>query len=133
MDGSNLELGARRSGTLGFNDLDAWKTSVLVAKEVYLLTKSFPKEEMFAITNQIKRASTSVSANIAEGFGRQTVKDKINFYHIAYGSLLETKNFIYLAIELEFTNQDETVKLLETITVCQKLINGLIRSSKERL
>lgn len=127
------EFGVGKPGAISFNDLEAWKKSISLAKDIYLITKNFPKDELFALTNQIKRASTSVSANIAEGFGRQTVKDKINFYHIAYGSLLETKNFIYLAIELEFIDQDSADTLLESTTTCQKLINGLIRSSKARL
>ncbi len=70
-----------------YQKLDAWKTAMQLVKEVYLLTKKFPKEEVYALTSQIKRASVSIPTNIAEGMGRQYKKDTIQFLHISRGSV----------------------------------------------
>ena len=113
-----------------FEDLEVWKESLKLARLIYTCTKSFPKEEQFALTNQIRRASYSVSANIAEGFGRSTSRDKLHFYTIAYGSLLETKNFLYLAKELEYI--DIIDHELEQVISCQKLLNAFMRPLKEK-
>jgi four helix bundle protein len=83
-----------------FEQLNVWQKSQDLAVDIYKLTKDFPSDELFAITNQLRRAASSISANIAEGFGRQTNKDKLHFYVIAYGSLLEVKNFLYLSNKL---------------------------------
>ena len=110
-----------------FEQLESWKTSQDLAVFVYSLTKQFPQEEKFGITSQIKRSSSSISANIAEGFGRRTIKDKLNFYTIAYGSLLETKNFLYLAQKLKYIDNHLLEESLIKVTSCQKLINGSIK------
>ena len=107
-----------------FEDLEVWRESQDLAVQVYKITKSFPKDEIFAMTNQIRRAVTSVSANIAEGFGRASTNDKIHFYTMAYGSLLEVKNFFYLAEKLEYIDAVTLEKTLIRITSCQKLINA---------
>lgn len=85
-----------------FEDLVVWQESIDITVRVYQITKLFPKEEIFGITSQMRRAASSVPANIAEGFGRRSIKDKLHFYDIVYGSLLETKNFLYLAQKLEY-------------------------------
>ena len=69
-----------------YQKLDAWKISMQLVKEIYLLTKFYPKEEFFALTSQTKRAAVSIPSNIAEGMGRQHKKDTIHFLHIARGS-----------------------------------------------
>lgn len=107
-----------------FEDLEVWRESQLFAVEIYRITRSFPQDELYAMTNQMRRASSSVSANIAEGFGRATKNDKLHFYTIAYGSLLEVKNFLYLAQKLNYINEDILNKLLKQSLTCQKLING---------
>ena len=84
-----------------FEQLHAWQEAQTLAVFVYTIIKQFPKNEIFGLTSQIKRASSSVSANIAEGFGRRTIADKLHFYAIAYGSLLETKNFPHLILSFE--------------------------------
>jgi len=107
-----------------FEDLEVWRESQNLAVEVYKLTKSFPKDEIFAMTSQVRRAVTSISANIAEGFGRSSTNDKLHFYTMAYGSLLEVKNFLYLAEKLEYIDRAMLEKVLIQITSCQKLINA---------
>ena len=79
-----------------FKDLKAWQLSFELASKVYRATKNFPKEEQFGITNQLRRASVSISSNIAEGFGRSSRKEKDQFYSIAYGSLLEVESQLLL-------------------------------------
>lgn len=110
-----------------FEDLRVWQESQAWAVSVYRTTKSFPKDEIYGITSQIRRAVSSISANISEGFGRKSVKDKLHFYVIAYGSCLETKNFLYLSQKLDYISQNELDELiLQGITV-QKLLNAFMR------
>lgn len=96
-----------------FEDMPVWHDSQEFAVEVYKATKEFPKEELYSLVNQMRRSASSVSANIAEGFGRSTEKDRLHFYHIALGSLLETKNFIYLAGRLGYIEKDKLSVLIE--------------------
>ena len=107
-----------------FEDLSVWQESQVFAVDVYKITKKFPKEEVFAMTSQLRRAVSSVSANLAEGFGRASISDKLHFYVMAYGSLLETKNFLYLSEKLNYINKNDLNSLLERCTSCQKLINA---------
>lgn len=107
-----------------FEDLRVWQESQLFAVSIYKLTKNFPQEELFAMTSQLRRASSSISANIAEGFGRSTAKDKLHFYTMAYGSLLEVKNFLYLAEKLGYLQKPELETLIVHSISCQKLINA---------
>jgi four helix bundle protein len=116
--------------TNNFEDLEAWQKSIDFAATVYTATKTFPKSEQFGITNQLRRASSSISANIAEGFGRRTVKDKLHFYTIAYGSLLETKSFIHLANKLDYDINNYS-EILEEATSLQMLLNAFIKSTRK--
>jgi four helix bundle protein len=75
-----------------YQSLDAWKISMQLIKEIYVLIKSYLKDELYALTSQTKRAAVSVSCNIAEGLGRQYKKDTIQFLHISRGSLYELKH-----------------------------------------
>lgn len=124
------ELGVGKKTYFGFEDLDAWQESHNLAVEVYLVTKNFPKDEIFGITSQIRRSASSISANIAEGFGRATVADRLNFLSIARGSLLETRNFIYLAEKLEYLDSLKSQELIQQTVRCEKLIYGFRKSLK---
>ena len=88
------------------------------------MTKTFPKDEMFAMTSQLRRAAYSVSANIAEGFGRKSKSDKLHFYTMAYGSLLEVKNFLYLSQKLDYIPEKVMGNIIDDVTTCQKLLNA---------
>jgi four helix bundle protein len=120
-------MGQDREAVRNFEDLEAWKKAIELAVEVYKITKRYPKEEMFALTNQMRRASTSVSANLAEGCGRYNFKEKLQFYRIANGSLLEVKSFCYLSEKLEYMSTEQLKEILDLILSCQKLISALIR------
>ncbi len=109
-----------------YQNLEVWKVSMLLVKEVYLLTKFFPKEELFALTSQIKRASVSVSANIAEGLGRQYKKDTLQFLHISRGSLYELETLINVAVMVEIVNAEQFEKLLKMIDETARLLSGFI-------
>lgn len=85
-----------------FTQLIAWQKNHNVALSIYKLTKNFPKEEQFGITSQMRRAATSVTANIAEGFGRFHFKDRIKFYYQSRGSNMELQNHIILAKDLGY-------------------------------
>lgn len=107
-----------------FENLTVWQESQNFAVAVYKVSRSFPKEELFGITSQMRRAVSSISANIAEGFGRTSTKDKLHFYTIAYGSLLETKNFLYLSEKLGYLDREQLDRLIAHSVSCQKLINA---------
>ena len=99
-----------------FKDLLVWQKSHQFVLEVYKLTKKFPKDELFALTSQFRRAAVSVPANIAEGYTRKGVKDKLRFYNIAQGSLEECRYYIILSNDLNYIQDLEIVKLLEEIS-----------------
>lgn len=111
-----------------FEQSHAWQQSQDLAVAIYMYTKQFPDDERFGITSQMRRAVSSISANIAEGFGRRAKNDKKHFYTIAYGSLLETKNFAYLSCKLGYITEHQLNEILTSVEDIQKLINGLIRS-----
>jgi four helix bundle protein len=112
----------------GFETLLAWQKSQDLAVEIYSILRLLPDNEEFGLKSQLRRASASISANIAEGYGRSSSKDRANFLSIANGSLLETKNFIYLAERLEYIDQQTTSELLDLATSCQRLIHGYRKS-----
>ncbi len=114
----------------GFETLHTWQKSQDLAVEVYTMLKMFPNEEEFGLKSQLRRAYSSISANIAEGYGRSTIADQTHFLNIAYGSLLETKNFIYLAERLEYIDSKTMSELIELCVSCQKLIIGYRKSLK---
>ena len=111
-----------------FYDLDAWTKAHAFILEIYKTTKEFPKEELYGITSQLRRAASSVAANIAEGFSRYHYNDKIRFYHNARGSVSETQNFIFLVKDLAFITENKFKHLFTLSEEINKLINGLIRS-----
>ena len=115
-----------------FYQLDAWKESHKLNLLVYKITNAFPKDEKYCLTDQIRRAVSSITANIAEGFGRFHFTDKIRFYHQARGSIKEVQNFIILAKDLGYFNVEEAKKIWKKSKDAEKLINGLIRSAEKQ-
>ncbi len=115
-------------GINSFYDLDAWRKAHGFVLEIYNTTKKFPKEELYGITSQLRRASASITANISEGFSRCHYNDKIRFYHNARGSISEIQNFLFLSKDLAFLTDKEFKYLFDLTEGINKLINGLIRS-----
>jgi len=109
-------------------DLEVWRKTKDLAREIYLLTNSFPTQEQFGLVSQLRRASISVPSNIAEGCGRDSSKDTVRFLFIARGGLYEIETQIILAHELGFIKQEDTKeKILELINTSKKLLNGFIK------
>jgi four helix bundle protein len=113
-----------------FKDLIVWQEGHQLVIQVYKLTKSFPREELYSLSDQIKRAVSSVTSNIAEGFGRHTYKEKIQFYYQAQGSLIEVKNQLIIAKDVGFVGLNEFDILYSQANKVHSLLQGLIRKSK---
>lgn len=111
-----------------FYQLEVWQEAKGLCVEVYKVTKNFPKDELFGITTQMRRASSSVCANIAEGFGRYHFNDKIRFYYQARGSLVEVQNFLIISHELEYLGKEKYADLFKKTNEISKMLNGLIKS-----
>jgi four helix bundle protein len=107
-----------------FKDLEAWKKGRILVNKVYEITKTFPKTENFGLTSQMRRCVVSVPSNIAEGLGRNTSKDTLQFLFIARGSLYELETLIILASDQEYIN--DITNLIEIIIDARKILNGLI-------
>lgn len=121
-----------REITESFEQLEVWQKAIDLAVEIYELTDVFPKSELYSLTNQMRRASSSISANIAEGYGRHGLKEKLQFYKIANGSLLETKSFCYLSQRLNYIDEKQLDNILPDFISTQKMINAMIKSVRER-
>jgi four helix bundle protein len=113
-----------------FTDLNAWKEAHLLVLGIYKLTQKFPKEEQFGLMNQIRRASVSITSNIAEGFSRNSYREKAQFYSMALGSLTEAQNQLLIAKDLSYITKDEFLSLADKTVIVSKLLNGLIKKSK---
>ena len=116
-----------------YRQLIAWQKSFELVKLIYSTTKSFPKEEIYGLTSQVKRAAVSVPSNIAEGQGRDSTKEFLHHLSIAYGSLMEVETQILIAESLEYLKSEETKLILEKTAETGRLINGLIRSLKNKI
>lgn len=112
-----------------FTDLITWQEGHKLVLEIYKLTKQFPSDERFGLVSQLRRASVSVTSNIAEGFSRISYKEKIQFYAIALGSLTELQNQIIIAKDLKYFSASEFQKMNDHIVLINKMINGLMKSS----
>jgi len=115
-----------------FYDLEAWKKGHELTLEIYKITKDFPKEELYGIVSQLRRAGSSITANMAEGFARYHYKDKARFYYQARGSVAEVQSFLLLAKDLNFINLESCKNLGEKANKTAQLINGLIRSIEKQ-
>ncbi len=108
-----------------FRDIAVWQKSHNLVLEIYKITKQFPKEEVYGITSQIRRAAVSVPANIAEGFARKGTRDKLRFYNIAIASLSEVTYFLILSKDLSYA---QTALLQEKADEVGKMLNGYMKS-----
>jgi four helix bundle protein len=113
-----------------FEDLDVWQKGKVLTLKIYEIASHFPKDEVFGISSQVKRAALSVPANIAEGFGRFHYLDKAKFYLNARGSLYELKSHLLVAKELGFIKDgaaDDSFELIEQLSL---KINNLINATR---
>lgn len=119
-----------RSKIRSFTDLIVWETGHKLVILIYQITKNFPREETYSLTNQMRRAASSITSNIAEGFGRRTYKEKIQFYYQAQGSLTELKNQILIAKDIDYLTETQIFQLVELSNSTHQLLQGLIKRSK---
>jgi len=111
-----------------YRDLITWQKSLELARKVYLFTKSFPKDELYGLTSQARRASVSVPANIAEGHARNHRKEHVQFLGIAKGSLAELQTYFVLAEKLKFVEPSETEELVRDSEEVEKILAGRTNS-----
>jgi four helix bundle protein len=113
--------------------LDLWNTAMELAVLVYEVTDSFPKAERYSLTDQVRRAVASVPSNIAEGAGRQTKKEFINYLHMAQGSLSELDTHLEPAKRLRYLAQDNWATIDGRMERIDKMLSGLIRHQKRNI
>ena len=113
-----------------FTDLNAWKEGHCLVLKIYKITKLFPKDELFGIVNQMRRCAVSITSNIAEGFSRQSYKEKVQFYCISQGSLTELQNQLIIAKDVKYISEGLFQELIDQSIKVHKILNGLIKSSK---
>lgn len=111
--------------TYSFEKLEVWIESKNFALIIYRMTKSFPTEEKFGLVSQLRRASISISSNIAEGTSRNTNKDKAHFMTMAYSSTIEVLNQVIIAKDLNFISENEYIEIREKISKITNMLNAL--------
>ena len=114
-----------------FRDLIVWQKSIDFVESIYLLVKCLPKEETYALSDQLRRAVISVPSNIAEGFGRESTKEYIRFLYIALGSASEVETQIIIGNRIGYFNNIE--QYIYNINEIKKMLNGLISSLKRKV
>ena len=114
-----------------FRNLNVYIKSKELVKQIYELLKKFPREEQFALSDQLRRAVISIPSNIAEGSGRNSQKDRAHFYNIAYGSLMEVFSQLDIACDLGYISQEEFNQLESLINEEAKMLSGLIAKRKQ--
>ncbi len=111
-----------------FRQLKVWEKSHQLALEIYKVTKHFPKEELYGLTSQIRRSSTSIPTNIAEGCGRFTDADFARFIQVAMGSASETEYQLILARDLDFLTKDSYEKLHNDVEEVKRMLASLLKT-----
>lgn len=111
-----------------YNDLEVWKLSKELAKDIYELARHFPVDECYGLTQQIRRAADSIMSNIAEGSGRRSTQEFMRFVNIASGSLCEVESQLLLAVDLEYVRQEAADLILAKADRVSKMLYGLHQS-----
>ena len=111
-----------------YKDLVVWQKGIELVNEMYVVTRIFPKEEMFGLTNQLRRAAISIPANIAEGWGRSSTKNYVQFIKISLGSLFELETLIIIAKDQNYLEEQIMNKISVEITEIGKMLNKLIHN-----
>ncbi len=113
-----------------FTDLKVWQQGHQLVILIYKLTNKFPQKETYSLTDQLRRASVSITSNITEGFGRQTLKEKVQYYYQAQGSLIEVKNQIMIAKDVGYLPKTDFNSLYHQANITHQLLPGLITKTK---
>jgi len=115
------------------HNLLVWQKARELVKNIYQLCKEIPKEEMFGLTQQLKRAAVSIPANISEGMGRHTIKDSLRFFYISKGSIYEIETLIIISFDLQFLTKEKANELTSQSFEISKMLSGLIKNYESRL
>lgn len=115
-----------------FTDLRVWQMGHELVLETYKITQAFPKDEVFGLTSQLRRAIVSFTSNIAEGFSRKSFKEKAQFYSVALGSLTETQNQLLIARDIGYLEKKKFDVLAQKTVDLSKMMNSLIKRSQNR-
>lgn len=111
-----------------YRDLIVWRKATEVALEIYRATQDFPRAEVYGLTSQLRRASVSIASNIAEGKGRYSRKEFVQFFYRARGSMLEIETQLYIAHELQYLEPKRYQRLQTDAVELGRILNGLIKS-----
>jgi four helix bundle protein len=114
-------------------DLDSWKKAIDLVTEIYQLTRLFPDHERFGLSSQMQRSAVSIPSNIAEGSGRDSMKETIHFLYVSQGSLAELETQLIIAGKLKYLTNEKRDELLMVMEEIAKLIYGLINYYKKKL
>lgn len=125
-------MGEEKNRIKSFTDLSAWKEGHKLVLMTYRVTGNFPDKEKFGLVSQMQRCAISITSNVAEGFSRQGKKEKVQFYYISLSSISELQNQLLIARDVDYLNSKEFKKIAKQTTIVQKIINGLIKSIKNR-
>ena len=123
---SHKGLGMEKKKVITYHDLEVYKKAIQYAKVVYSITENFPDKEKFGLISQSRRAVVSISANIAEGWGRDSSKNYTQFLKISRGSLYELDTLLTIALELNYINHDDWKPLFVSNEEISKMLNSLI-------
>lgn len=126
-----MEKTQMRKKAVRFTDLSAWQYGHSLVIDIYKATQTWSKDEQYGLTSQIRRASVSITSNIAEGFSRTTTPDKKHFYSMAHGSLTEVQNQLLIAKDVGYLPEIVFRELADKSVTVHKLLTGLIKSMKE--
>lgn len=116
-----------------YSDLEVWKESRKLVKHTYQITELFPKKEIYGLSQQMQRCAVSVPSNIAEGYGRNGIKDSLRFFYISRGSIYELETQFYLAQDLAYINETTLKQTLEMTVPIKRMLGGLIRYYRNKL
>jgi four helix bundle protein len=128
-----VEEGVSEYGKINtYKDLIVWQKAMSLVVSVYEISKEFPADERFGITNQIRRAVVSVPSNIAEGWGRKSLGSYVQFLRIAYGSLCETDTQLEICVRLNYVNPEEVNGIKNQVKEVEKMIKSLISKLEQK-
>ncbi len=114
-----------------YKELIVWQKAIKLVKEIFILTDEFPKSELYGLTSQMRRAAVAIPSNIAEGYGRKSVKEYAQFYSISYGSALELETQIIISKELLFTPLENFGKVDLLLEEVSRMLNSMISQMRQ--
>lgn len=116
-----------------YKDLIVWQKSIALVTSIYELSKTFPSEEKFGVVSQLNRAAVSIPSNIAEGWGRESSKNYLQFLKIARGSVMETETLLVISKNLNFINDTQFSSIINEVEEVSKILQGLINSIQQKI